>query len=323
MFGGGRFVRSLMNGNPVSINHESIENLHDQCFRVLRWYQDVNAVEVYDTQRGCFVGLQGVGSQWHRHPEIEITLVTSGSGIRVIGDESITIPNSESLVVLGRGLPHYWKFNGKSSGVSVQFSDIRLLGLLPEQSRVEAKEFIDRASFGLEFANSDRDIAMAVLQQLSGDTVGESHLENFGLFLQLIGKLARVPVDATRRISSMSFDGSFNEDNYFEMQIAVDWIMSNYQSEIRLVDVLELIKMSKTSFSRHFGKFTGLSFSKFVNETRISNACLLLHSTEYSISEIALDSGFSNLSNFNRLFRQSKGMAPSQYRAGPVSSSKR
>jgi AraC-like DNA-binding protein len=196
----------------------------------------------------------------------------------------------------------------------VQFSDIRLLGLLPEQSRVEAKEFIDRASFGLEFDNSDRDIAMAVLQQLSGDTVGESHLENFGLFLQLIGKLARVPVDATRRISSMSFDGSFNEDNYFEMQIAVDWIMSNYQSEIRLMDVLELIKMSKTSFSRHFGKFTGLSFSKFVNETRISNACLLLHSTEYSISEIALDSGFSNLSNFNRLFRQSKGMAPSQYR---------
>jgi AraC-like DNA-binding protein len=113
----------------------------------------------------------------------------------------------------------------------------------------------------------------------------------------------------------MSFDGSFNEDNYFEMQIAVDWIMSNYQSEIRLMDVLELIKMSKTSFSRHFGKFTGLSFSKFVNETRISNACLLLHSTEYSISEIALDSGFSNLSNFNRLFRQSKGMAPSKYRA--------
>ncbi len=300
----------------MSINHETVENLHHECFRVLRWYENVNAVEVFDSQRQCFVGLQGVGSQWHRHPEIEITLVTSGTGIRVIGDESTNIPTSESLVILGRGLPHYWKFNSTSSGICIQFNDSRLLGLLTEKSRVEAKEFIDRASFGLEFANEERDAAMEILLQLSSELESKGGLQKFGLFLQLIGTLAQVEPDTTRRISSMSFDGLFNEDNYFEMQIAVDWIMSNYQSEIRLVDVLELVKMSKTSFSRHFGKFTGLSFSKFVNETRISNACLLLHSTEYSISEIALDSGFSNLSNFNRLFRQSKGIAPSQYRAG-------
>ncbi|MDB4368781.1 AraC family transcriptional regulator, partial [bacterium] len=166
----------------------------------------------------------------------------------------------------------------------------------------------------LEFANEERDAAMELLLQLSSELESKGGLQKFGLFLQLIGTLAQVAPVATRRISSMSFDGSFNEDNYFEMQIAVDWIMSNYQSVIRLVDVLELVKMSKTSFTRHFTKFTGLSFSKFVNETRISNACLLLHSTERSISDIALDSGFSNLSNFNRLFRQRKGISPSQYR---------
>ena len=301
----------------MSINNESIENLPGECFRVLRWYHDVNVVEMFDTERQCFVELQGVGSHWHRHPEIEITLVTSGSGIRVIGDESITIPKSESLVVLGRGLPHYWKFNEKSAGVCVQFSDIRLIGLLPEQSRVEVKKFIDRASSGLEFSLEHCKDAFGTLEQLSSGIEGKNRLESFGLFLQLIGQLARAPATCVRRISKMSFDGSFSDDNYFKMQIAVNWIMSNYQSGIQLVDVLELVKMSKTSFARHFKKFTGLSFSKFVNETRISNACLLLHSTECSISEIALESGFSNLSNFNRLFRQSKGISPSQYRRTP------
>ena len=298
----------------MSINHESIENFHGECFRVLRWHTDVNAVEVFDSQRQCFVELEGVGSQWHRHPEIEITLVKSGSGVRVVGDESTNIPTSESLVILGRGLPHYWKFNSTSSGVCIQFNDSRLLGLLTEKSRVDAKEFIDRASFGLEFANEARDASIELLQQLSSESESKGGLQKFGLFLQLFGTLAQVDPVATRRISSMRFDGSFNEDNYFEMQIAVDWIMSNYQSVIRLVDVLNRVKMSKTSFSRHFAKFTGLSFSKFLNETRISNACLLLHSTERSISDIALDSGFSNLSNFNRLFRQRKGISPSQYR---------
>ncbi len=300
----------------MSINNESIENRPSDCFRVLRWHHDVNAVERFDTQRGCFVELQGGGSQWHRHPEIEITLVTSGSGIRVIGDESITIPKSESLDVLGRGLPHYWKFNEKSSGVCVQFSDIRLIALLPEQSRVEVKQFIDRASSGFAFSLDDCKDAFGTLKQLSSGIEKKLSRKLWDL-LQLIGQLARAPASSVRQIFKMRFDGSFSDDNYFKMQIAVNWIISSYQSGIQLLDVLKLVKMSKTSFARHFKKFTGLSLSKLVNETRISNACLLLHSTKCSISEIALASGFSNLSNFNRLFRQSKGLSPSRYRNAP------
>lgn len=299
--------------NLVSINHESIEYLHQECFRVLRWDTDVNAVEILDSRRGCFVALQGVGSQWHRHAEIEITLVQSGRGIRVVGDESSAIPTSSSLVVLGRGLPHYWRFSGASSGICVQFNDIQLLGLLTEQLRVEVLDFINRAALGLEFGKQDLDEASEFLKQIV-TVAGSSSLGNFGLFLQLLGRLSNASPDATRQMSSIRFDGAFNEDNYFEMQKAVAWIMANFQSEIRLADVLDQVQMSKTSFSRHFGKFTGLSFGKFVSEIRISNACLLLHSSERSISEIALESGFSNLSNFNRLFLQSKGVPPSQYR---------
>lgn len=299
----------------MSINHESIEYLHQECFRVLKWDTDVNAVEILDSQRGCFVAWQGVGSQWHRHAEIEITLVQSGSGIRVVGDESSAIPTSSSLVVLGRGLPHYWRFDGASSGICIQFNDIQLLGLLTEQLRVDVLDFINRAAVGLEFGGKDLDDATEYLKQMT-TVARSSRLGNFGIFLQLIGRLSNASPASTRQMSSIRFDGAFNEDNYFEMQKAVAWIMANFQSEIRLADVLDLVQMSKTSFSRHFGKFTGMSFGKFVSEIRISNACLLLHSTERSISEIALASGFSNLSNFNRLFRQSKGIPPSKYRTG-------
>ncbi len=315
-----QFIRldRLENWSLVSINHESIESLQSECFRVLRWDKDVNAVEVFDCQRGCFVALQGVGSQWHRHPEVEITLIRSGSGIRVVGDKSSLIPTSESLVILGRGLPHYWKFKDTSSGICVQFNDLRLLRLLAEQPRIEVRGFINRASFGLEFGAKVRGDAVELMRELSAVSKGRSRLGNFGLFLQLIGQLSNTDPNSARQISSIRFDGAFNEDKYCEMQKAVDWIMSNYQSEIRLADVLDLVQMSKTSFSRHFAKFTGLSFSKFVNATRISNACLLLHSTERSITEIAAESGFSNLSNFNRLFRQSKRISPSQYKIEQV-----
>ena len=297
----------------MSINYESIEFSADEWYRVLRWETDVNSTEVYDSSVGRFCKLEGVGSQWHRHSEVELTLIETGIGIRVVGDQSTEMIGHPNVVLLGRGLPHYWQFSGPSSGACIQFSDVRLMDLLTEAARLEVIELIDRASFGLELSTEIRNrVKEGMIELTTDDPI--SCVERTGMVMRLLGVLIGASRQDSVQISSSRFDGLSSDSNYVEMQTAIGWIMENFQSQIRLADALEVVHMSKASFSRHFLKCTGLSFGQFVNDLRISHACKLLHSSQLSVSQIALRSGFENLSNFNRVFRDRKEVTPSQYR---------
>ena len=59
---------------------------------------------------------------------------------------------------------------------------------------------------------------------------------------------------------------------------------------------------------------TGRTFKNYLNELRVGRACHLLRETERPIMQICLDSGFANLSNFNRRFVALKSVTPRDYR---------
>ena len=72
--------------------------------------------------------------------------------------------------------------------------------------------------------------------------------------------------------------------------------------------------MSTPSFCRYLKKRTRKTFTGLVNDLRIAEAQKLLHNDQFSISEIAFEVGFNNLSNFNRRFKTITGKTPGEYR---------
>ena len=296
----------------MTINHEQIDDLHRDCFRVLRWSDNVNRVERYDLQENQFVSLDGVGGQWHRHPEIEITFVATGRGLRMVGNETSEVVGGRDLVVLGSGLPHYWNFSGSSSGVCVQLNPVRVLDLTDEQSQKNLSDLFERAKFGLEFQTDSYSQAIETLNAIS--LPGHNRLKRYGLLLQLLGELVDQRFTGVRNLASIGFHGSRAAENYKEMQQVISWIIDNFNSPIQLQDAVKLVGMSRASFCRHFSASTGMSFTQFVNDIRVSNACKLLYDSESTIAAIAYEAGFSNLSNFNRIFQSRKQMTPSQFR---------
>jgi transcriptional regulator GlxA family with amidase domain len=74
--------------------------------------------------------------------------------------------------------------------------------------------------------------------------------------------------------------------------------------------------MSKASFAREFRRYTGCTFTEFLNRVRLDHARRLLLTSADSVATIAYAAGFSNLSHFNRLFRRTYGHPPSADRAG-------
>jgi AraC-like DNA-binding protein len=102
-------------------------------------------------------------------------------------------------------------------------------------------------------------------------------------------------------------------DSYLIKKV-LEHVSENFKNQIRLDDVAQLANMSESAFSRYFKKRTRKTFSNFLTDIRIEYACKMLQNDKLSISQIAFDSGFYNLSNFNRQFKAIKKITPLAYR---------
>ena len=90
--------------------------------------------------------------------------------------------------------------------------------------------------------------------------------------------------------------------------------MDHISENIKMQDVAEMLNMSESNFSRFFKKNTGAKFSSYVRKVKISKSCKLLLESRMKITTVCYESGYNNLSNFNRHFMKEKGVSPSEYR---------
>ena len=95
----------------------------------------------------------------------------------------------------------------------------------------------------------------------------------------------------------------------------LDYIDKHYTEDLNLEDIADSIGFSKYHFSRLFKQYTGFTFCDYLCYRRIKAAELLLSRQDLSITEVALQAGFSSISTFNRIFKQQKKCTPSEYRS--------
>lgn len=92
------------------------------------------------------------------------------------------------------------------------------------------------------------------------------------------------------------------------------YLEKNYNRKVSLEEISKYVYMAPTSFSRFFHKAMGMTYVSYINQLRLNYAeDALLYSTQ-SITEIALNAGFSNISAFNRLFKKVYGVSPGQFK---------
>lgn len=96
----------------------------------------------------------------------------------------------------------------------------------------------------------------------------------------------------------------------------MDYTLNNFNNKIELEEISEVANMTTNAFCRYFKQRTNKTYFTFLNELRIEKACKLLQNKEYSIIEVSEKSGFKNISNFNRKFKELKERTPSAYRLG-------
>lgn len=252
------------------------------------------------------------GFLWHVHPEVELTLIVRSRGRRFVGD-SIEAYEDGDLVLVGSNLPHTWdsdpRRRGPHEAVFCQFSE-SFLGpdFLRAPELAPVRRLLDRASRGLRFVGKTQKLAarrMEGLDRLPG-------LARLAGLLELLDLLARSR--EVRPLSSRAFVPSLRRGDEGRIDRVCRFLTERCTERIRLADAAGAAHLSVPAFSRFFRRKTGRTLVAYLTELRIGLACRDLIEGERLISDIAFDSGFNNLSNFNRKFLQVHRMSPREYR---------
>lgn len=108
---------------------------------------------------------------------------------------------------------------------------------------------------------------------------------------------------------------SSEDDSVETLKKAKKYIADHISEEISRKEVADLVYLNPDYFSKLLKKETGLSFSEYVMDCRISLAKMLLQATTKSIQEIAGMTGFNSASYFSKIFKQEAGMSPAAFRS--------
>lgn len=96
------------------------------------------------------------------------------------------------------------------------------------------------------------------------------------------------------------------------------YVETNYDKEIPLDEISNVANFSVYHFTRFFKETTGMTFVQYLNNFRVAKAVILLKNTMDPITEVVFKSGFNSVKTFNRVFKQIKGISPTQYRKSNI-----
>ncbi len=151
---------------------------------------------------------------------------------------------------------------------------------------------------------------------------GESHgdLSAFSvdclLTEMVMAILTQFPNTGSEKIQQRSHFGSFPHHIVKAKALFRDHIIDQ---DFDLDDLSQECGLSKFHLIRLFKKETGVSPAKYLNQIRIDLSKQLLRTTQKSVIEISQDSGFRDLSAFNKAFKKLTGQSPTSYRLSQVS----
>jgi AraC-like DNA-binding protein len=264
------------------------------------------------TTFSCFIRCQSAFDfAWHYHREYELTLITTGTGTRYVGT-TVERYHPGDLVLLGPDLPHTFASEPCEGMAEAAVAQFRHDFLGPEFFALPQFRTLDgllaRSARGLRFGRVPGEV-QALLARLP-------RLEAAAQTVALLDVLRRLAADATATpMTGPGYAPAPSTAVRDRIDAVCRHLQQTHTEPVHQAEVAALVHMSPTSFSRFFRRAMGRTLTDYVNQLRVETACSLLTATSLPVTEVAAHSGYWNLSNFNRRFRELKELRPTEYRA--------
>ncbi len=256
-------------------------------------------------------------NHWHYHPECEIVHIHEGTGMLLVGD-GVSSYRENDLIFIGSNASHFFKSDAQyadpsnnllSKSTVIHFhANFWGENFLKMPESVVLNELLSRAKKGLIIRGGARDL----IGQLMAQMLEARGLDRVILLLKALR--AMTEAQEVEELSKTENLVSLDEINTKRIDQIYSFTLNNFTREITLQDVSDAASISVHSFCRYFKTHTRKTYFQFLLELRVGHACKLLAEEQLSISQIAYESGFNNLSHFNRSFKNIMELTPQQYK---------
>ena len=254
----------------------------------------------------------------HQHEEIQLSFIVAGKGTFIIGD-TIRDFQPNDVLLFGSNVPHVLKSDLSTEQdcymISVFFTHDSFgehFFTLPKLQQLQ--KLLNDARFGIKFHENQTE-----LKSLFEVILNQKTIKRFATFFEMLSVLTESKYET---VSSFINTKNYTDDEGKRMSAVFEFVMNHFDQKIVLEEIATIANMTPNAFCKYFKQRTNKTFFQFLTAIRIENACKFLTNLEQlSIATIAHDCGFFNISNFNRKFKDIKGLTPTEFRKRVTSTS--
>ncbi len=241
----------------------------------------------------------------HLHKEIELIYVINGSVNVFVSDNKSHLKEGD-IILINSNTVHFIQTMDKSMISNIYISYEMISKMMGEEGIVFWCNSV--GSNETEYETLCDLIRQIILLELnkSSERIFELHARYFQLIDYLVQNFK---ISTSRWLENASIT-----NERYKIREVLEYIDNNYQHDISLNMLADKLYLSASSVSRIFKRETGIKFPDYVNQIRLQHAVGELLYTNKTITEIAVDNGFSSPSAFNRIFRDKYSTTPTQYK---------
>lgn len=250
----------------------------------------------------------------HWHSYFEITCVLEGKGNYFVNGHEYTM-EEDDIIIFNNVEPHGWKLLGGNMRLLVMiFSPEFVAQKMSVFDTEYLKPFVERGSNFKNRVGREDEVNREIRAGIQ-EIYQEWQERKDGYPLMIKANVLRILTMLIRTYQDESKSSEMLREKKAAMkrlEQAFAYIEEHYCEKITLEEVASSVYMSSNYFSSYFRKVTNISFSDYVTRMRIKHARELLREGKGNVTEIAMECGFNNISNFYRLYKKHVGTLPKE-----------
>lgn len=243
----------------------------------------------------------------HSHGAVEIVKVVSGVLDCTVSGTHFAF-GAGKVIIINRNVAHRL-YSANAQVVILQVDMLRYATRFFDRKSTKFADYIlDYTSKPYMVFDSGSDLAAAVDKVLSEYEAAKPRKNIFiaAYFCEIAAHMYR---------SGLIGDFEMTDNKYYDqVKPIADYIERHYLDKITLDGICEAMSYDKYHLCRLFKKASGGTIFGYVNYLRVAHAVDLFAESDMTISQIALECGFSSVQYFNRAFKKQTGCAPKKYR---------
>lgn len=262
----------------------------------------------------CSIPMDFKSIAMHWHKDIEIIVVKKGCGLICVNLNTYTVNAGDMVFV----------FSGQLHSISQKDEET-----MEYENIIFKPELLKSSGYDLY---NDNLLQPLLLGNLNFCPVISNNSKANSLFFSIINEIDKLcdlhPYAYQLSVKAQLFQLLYlllsncnlsrtkpdNQKSLDKIKIILSYVANNFKNNISIEDISNYCHYSQSYFMKFFKDAMGKSFIQYLNDYRLDVAAKLLISTSDDIIDIAINTGFENLSYFNRSFKKKYGITPGKYR---------